>query len=79
MPDILILDEVLSAGDESFQRKCRTRMNGFRIRRTPSIIASHSMDTLLSLCERVIWLDHRAVHAIGAERDVISEYRRVQA
>jgi len=78
-PDILILDEVLSVGDESFQRKCQMRMEGFRNGRTTSIIVSHSMDTILSLCERVIWLDHGTVRAIGAGRDVISEYRRAQA
>jgi len=78
-PDILILDEVLSVGDDAFKRKCETRLDKFRNGRTTSIIVSHSMDTVLSLCERVIWLDHGTVRAIGAVSDIISEYRRAQA
>ena len=78
-PDILILDEVLSVGDESFQRKCQTRMKGFRNGKSTSIIVSHSMDTILSMCERAVWLDHGTIRAVGQSSDVIAEYRRAQA
>jgi len=77
-PDILILDEVLSVGDESFQRKCQTRMKGFRNGKSTSIIVSHSMDTILSMCERAVWLDHGMVRAVGLSSDVIAEYRQAQ-
>jgi len=78
-PDILILDEVLSVGDESFQRKCQARMKEFRNGKTTSILVSHSMETVLSLCERTAWFDHGAIHAVGPSSEVIAEYRRAQA
>lgn len=78
-PDILILDEVLSVGDESFQLKCQTRMKGFRNGKTTSIMVSHSMDSVQSLCERAAWLDHGTVRAVGPSKDVVAEYRRAQA
>ena len=78
-PDILILDEVLSVGDESFQRKCQMRMKDFRNGKTTSIIVSHSMDTVLSLCERAAWLDHGTVRTVGPASEVIAEYRRAQS
>lgn len=78
-PDILILDEVLSVGDEAFQRKCQIRMKGFRTGNTTSILVSHSMDTVQSLCERVLWLDHGTVRALGPASEVVAEYRRAQA
>jgi ABC-2 type transport system ATP-binding protein len=74
-PDILILDEILSVGDESFQRKCETRMKGFRNGKTTTILVSHSMDSVRSLCERVAWLDHGTIRAIGPANQVIEEYR----
>ncbi len=79
VPEILILDEVLSVGDESFRRKCEMRMKSFRNGITTSILVSHSMDTILSLCERAAWLDHGTVRAIGQSSEVIAEYRRAQA
>ena len=77
-PDILILDEVLSVGDESFRRKCETRMKSFRNGKTTSILVSHAMDTIQTLCERVAWLDHGTVRAIGSASEIIAEYRQAQ-
>jgi ABC-type polysaccharide/polyol phosphate transport system ATPase subunit len=78
-PDILILDEVLSVGDESFKRKCEMRMKGFRNGKTTTILVSHSMDSVRSLCERVAWLDHGTLRAVGPASQVIEEYRLAQA
>lgn len=77
-PDILILDEVLAVGDESFRRKCEQRMIGFRQGFTTSLIVSHSMDAILSLCERVAWLDHGVVRMVGPASTVIAAYRQAQ-
>lgn len=77
-PDILLLDEVLSVGDEAFQKKCRVRMQNFRKERTTSILVSHAMNTVLSLCERAAWLDHGKVRAVGKAEEVIAEYRKAQ-
>jgi len=78
-PDILILDEVLSVGDESFRRKCKTRMKEFRNGKTTTILVSHSMNNIRSLCERVAWLDHGKILAVGPVNEVIAEYRRGRA
>lgn len=75
-PEILILDEVLSVGDEAFQRKCTARMEAFQAMGTTTIIVSHSMETVLRLCNRVAWLDHGVLCAIGSPKEVVEAYRR---
>jgi ABC-2 type transport system ATP-binding protein/lipopolysaccharide transport system ATP-binding protein len=77
-PEILILDEVLSVGDESFRRKCETRMNGFRNGNATSLLVSHSMEAVLRLCERAAWLDHGTIRTVGPTSEVVAEYRRAQ-
>jgi len=77
-PEILILDEVLSVGDEAFQRKCRARMEEFRSGGTTTIFVSHAMNTVLSLCTRAAWLDHGIVRAVGPTNEVVEAYRQAQ-
>ena len=77
-PEILILDEVLSVGDEAFQRKCMARMESFRSGGTTTIFVSHSMASILSLCNCVAWLDHGIIRAVGAPDEVIEVYRQSQ-
>jgi ABC-type polysaccharide/polyol phosphate transport system ATPase subunit len=77
-PDILILDEVLAVGDESFRRKCEQRMISFRNEQTTSLLVSHSMETILSLCERAAWLDHGVVRMVGPASEVVAAYRQAQ-
>lgn len=78
-PDILILDEVLSVGDESFRRKCEARMNSFRNGHATSILVSHSMEAVRSLCERAAWLDHGSIRMVGPADVVIAKYHQAQA
>lgn len=78
-PDILILDEVLAVGDESFRRKCEQRMVSFRNGLTTSLLVSHSMGTILSLCERAAWLDHGVLRMVGPASEVVAAYRQAQA
>lgn len=77
-PEILILDEVLSVGDEAFQRKCMARMESFRDGGTTTIFVSHSMASVLSLCTRVAWLDHGTLRAVGTPKEVVDAYRQTQ-
>jgi ABC-type polysaccharide/polyol phosphate transport system ATPase subunit len=77
-PEILILDEVLSVGDEAFQRKCKTRMESFRTEGTTTIFVSHSMESVIALCNRVAWLDHGTVQTVGTPNEVIEAYRQSQ-
>lgn len=73
-PDILITDEVLAVGDEAFQRKCMDRILTFRHKGKTIIFVSHALDTVRTLCDRAVWLDHGTVRALGATGEVIDAY-----
>lgn len=77
-PEILLVDEVLAVGDESFQRKCYSRMEEFRAGGTTIILVTHSMSTILSLCSRAAWLDYGKLQSIGAAEAVVQQYRATQ-
>ena len=57
-PDILILDEVLSVGDASFQKKSKERMNELMQGDVSLLFVSHSIGQVREMCDRAIWLDH---------------------
>lgn len=77
-PEILILDEVLSVGDEAFRRKCQTRMENFRKGGTTTFLVSHTMETVRTMCSRAMWLDHGRVMAVGEPQEVIQAYRKAE-
>ena len=77
-PDILILDEVLSVGDESFQRKSLTKMENFRHYGATIILVSHNLETILEMCQRAVWLDHGQIKMIGAADQIVTAYRDAQ-
>lgn len=74
--DILIVDEVLSVGDEVFQRKCLDRIRSFREAGVTILLVSHDASTVRALCDRAAWLEHGVLRAIGPAREVVSEYQR---
>jgi ABC-type polysaccharide/polyol phosphate transport system ATPase subunit len=74
-PDVLIVDEVLSVGDEAFQKKCMARIEAFRQRGAAILLVSHSMPMIELMCQRAAWLDHGALKAIGEPLQVIQAYR----
>jgi len=73
-PDILLLDEVLSVGDERFKMKCKERIQRFWDDHSTIIVVSHDLDFLASSCERVIWLDAGRVVAIGPAEPIVRSY-----
>jgi ABC-type polysaccharide/polyol phosphate transport system ATPase subunit len=73
-PDILILDEVLSVGDESFKNKCKQRIEGFWKDQTTILLVSHDLDFLQKSCERVIWLERGKIKQIGDAPEVVEAY-----
>ncbi|MGD9975106.1 MAG: ABC transporter ATP-binding protein, partial [Desulfatirhabdiaceae bacterium] len=73
-PDVLIVDEALSVGDQRFSQKCIERMVGFRNAGKTIIVCSHSMFLISALCEKAIWLDHGRISGAGKTSTVISEY-----
>jgi ABC-type polysaccharide/polyol phosphate transport system ATPase subunit len=77
-PDILIIDEVLSVGDESFQRKSAARMQEFRSLGATILFVSHNMPTIEEMCHQVAWLDHGHLMEVGEPKKVIQVYRQHQ-
>jgi ABC-type polysaccharide/polyol phosphate transport system ATPase subunit len=73
-PDILLVDEVLSVGDSSFQEKCLRRMNEYQQLGTTIVIVSHSMQTVQSFCSRALLLDHGKMVIVGDVAEVIQHY-----
>jgi ABC-type polysaccharide/polyol phosphate transport system ATPase subunit len=73
-PEILIVDEVLSAGDMAFQVKARERMRALMSTARAVIVVSHDLTALQLLCDRVMWLDHGRVRLVGSTEEVIAAY-----
>jgi ABC-type polysaccharide/polyol phosphate transport system ATPase subunit len=76
VPEILIVDEILSVGDEAFQRKCNERMQSYQEQGSTVLIVSHGLAKIQDMCNRVLWLDHGQVQMIGDPAEVIEAYRR---
>lgn len=73
-PDILIVDEALSVGDEKFQRKCfdyveRLRSNGCSI-----LLVTHSTPTVEKFCQRAALLHKGKLHGFGAAKEIVDQY-----
>jgi len=73
-PDILIIDEALSVGDQHFQKKCIDRMVHFRKAGKTILFCSHSMYLVEELCRQAIWLANGRMQNYGATPDVIGAY-----
>lgn len=73
-PEILLVDEVLSVGDESFKVKARERMHEMMSKAKIIVLVSHDMDAIARLCERVIWMDHGCIRQSGPAAEVIASY-----
>lgn len=74
-PDILLIDEVLSVGDESFTARCLDRLARMRRRGITMLVVSHDLDLMASFADRAIYLDQGRVIADGAADAVIARYR----
>jgi ABC-type polysaccharide/polyol phosphate transport system ATPase subunit len=73
-PQILLVDEVLAAGDMAFQRKARQRMREMMAQAQIIVMVSHDLVSLRDLCSRGIWMDHGQVRQDGPIDDVIAAY-----
>lgn len=73
-PDILIVDEVLSVGDASFQEKSAKKMEELRCGGTTMLFVSHSLPEVKRLCERAIWLKKGKIVMSGDVENVCREY-----
>lgn len=73
-PDILIIDEALSVGDQYFQKKCVDRMMAFRDAGKTLVFCSHAMHLINQLCRRALWLDQGAIREQGTATQVTAAY-----
>jgi ABC-type polysaccharide/polyol phosphate transport system ATPase subunit len=74
-PDILLIDEVLAVGDQSFQQKCIDQIRDFKKKGKTIIFVSHDLGTVNQLCSKAIWLQKGLVAARGHTQRVIDYYR----
>jgi ABC-type polysaccharide/polyol phosphate transport system ATPase subunit len=73
-PDILIIDEVLAAGDKDFRKKAEAKMKDFMARAKAIVIASHNMKLIADMCDSALWLQKGEVRMQGPAAEVADEY-----
>lgn len=73
-PDILVVDEALSVGDQHFQKKSMDRMMAFKEQGKALVFCSHNLYHVKELCHRAIWLDKGVIQAQGESGEVIDQY-----
>ena len=73
-PDVLLIDEILAVGDQSFQDKCVERLHDLKVLGTTVVFVSHNPLTVLSLCERALWIEDGQVLADGPSSEVVGDY-----
>ncbi len=78
-PDVLMVDEVLSVGDEAFAHRCLRRIEEFLARGKTLLLVSHSLTLIEEICDRAIWLEKGVVRADGHPRRVVDAYREAIA
>lgn len=72
--DILLIDEILSVGDEHFQRKCFEKMKELKQKGKTMVFVTHDMSAVKELCDRTVWLCDGVVKMDGNTADVVDKY-----
>jgi ABC-type polysaccharide/polyol phosphate transport system ATPase subunit len=75
VPDLLLIDEVLSVGDGEFALKSKKRMQEIITSGTTVILVSHDLATITELANRVIWLEKGQIKMVGNTSEVIAAYQ----
>ncbi len=73
-PDILLMDEWISVGDEGFKLKAENRLNETVNQTKVLVMASHSKEILEKTCNKILWLEHGSVKMLGETSEVLSQY-----
>ncbi|HET7627068.1 MAG TPA: teichoic acids export ABC transporter ATP-binding subunit TagH [Bacillales bacterium] len=74
-PDILVIDEALSVGDQTFADKCLDKMNRFKEQNKTIFFISHAIGQVKQFCEKALWLECGEIRAYGSIDDVIPKYQ----
>lgn len=77
--DILLIDEILSVGDQHFQEKCFNKMKELKKEGKTMVFVTHSMESVKNLCDRAVWLYEGKIRMDGNTNEVVDEYIKVTA
>ena len=75
--EILLIDEILSVGDQHFQEKCYNKMTELKEQGKTMVFVTHSLDVVKKLCTRAVWLYNGEIKMDGDTEQVVDEYVRV--
>ena len=73
-PQILLVDEILSVGDENFRRKCADKIDELRLKGVSFVIVSHNMDQIRKLCQKALWIENSHVMGYGDVNEICDQY-----
>jgi len=73
-PDILLIDEILSVGDEPFKQKSLAKMTEFKERGKTIIYVTHDLTTMQKWCDRAAWVDRGVIRAVGEPKEIVAMY-----
>jgi lipopolysaccharide transport system ATP-binding protein len=74
-PDVLLIDEMIGVGDQAFKDSAQHKIQELRHAGHTILLASHSEELLVSLCDRALWLDRGSVRMLGTVQEVFAAYR----
>nr|WP_305082362.1 ABC transporter ATP-binding protein [Oculatella sp. LEGE 06141] len=73
-PEILLIDEVLGVGDIKFQQKCLDKMMAFKESGITMVLVSHSISSVISICDRAMWIEDHTVKMVGHPYEIAAQY-----
>ena len=77
--DILLIDEILSVGDEHFQKKCFDKMKDLKNQGKTMVFVTHNMNAVTELCDRAIWIYEGKIRMDGKPETIVNEYIKTTA
>ena len=72
--DILLVDEILSVGDQHFQEKCINKMKALKKEGKTMVFVTHSLGSAKELCDRAVWINNGVIKMDGDTNTVIEKY-----
>jgi lipopolysaccharide transport system ATP-binding protein len=75
-PEILLIDEVLGVGDIRFQKKCLNKMLEFKHSGVTIVLVTHSIASIIELCDRAMWIENHVIKMIGDPREIAMTYSK---